>query len=128
MKTKVIDNVKELLEKYPPVRDNDWALCIRYLNNYFKWDAVEFIWHNIQPKIVRDRARLQNEFPELQGYKFQDRKKYSKIKAEEYKPRNQEKPEELKKIYWIPDITFNWWLEINTLDTRPFWKKLLNLN
>ena len=123
---KIRSIVKIILEQYPTTRDNDWLLAYRFNYNYFIWDDIDFIKSNLQPQIVRERAFLQNKFPELQGKVWKQRQKYSKIKQQKY--RQQEKPQELKKIYWIPEITFNWGLEINELDIRPWYKKLLNFN
>ena len=118
--------VKEILQNDKIARDNDGILAIEFYRKYFNWTLIEFIVCNIQPQIVRERAFLQGKFPELQGKVWKKRQKFSKIKQHKY--RQQEKIEELKKVYWIPKITFNWWLEINELDTRPWYKKLLNFN
>ena len=103
---KITECVKLLLEKYPETRDDNWLLCLKFLNKYFVWDYEEFILSNMQCTITTTRQNIQRMHPELKWEKWEERQKHNVTIRR--KIRQQERPQELKKIYWLPDIRFNW--------------------
>lgn len=80
--------VRELLEKYPDLRDNDSKLVATlYYKNYGgreafeKKTAMEFLIDfskgllPLPDHITRVRRKLQEQFPELRGSKYEERHK-----------------------------------------------------
>lgn len=78
----MINNVRELLINYPLTRDDNNELIRKYLHLYWVKSPAQYA------SIIRTRAYLQQHFESLRGDKYQERQKYSKTKAKEFKVRN----------------------------------------
>lgn len=92
-----------LLIRFPETRDSDWLLSVRYIQEY-KESPYDFIIANRQTQIRTERQNIQREMPEFRWEEWWKRQAHSNTVKQ--KLRQQEKPENLIKIY--EDIT---WLD-----------------
>lgn len=89
----------DFLVEFPSTRDDDTDLLDIYRDVYLPFcTAQEILEMEIQPKIKRERALIQQKCPETRGTKWHDRQKYSKVKKDEIRIRWQEMPESLQKV------------------------------
>lgn len=85
---KVQDSVKNLLEAYPKLRDNDVRLVASYyynnisnINQMSAINLLEVMVNGNLPSpdtITRARRKLQEKHPELRGVNYVDRQKLEK--------------------------------------------------
>ncbi len=92
--------VYDILIEYPDTRDNDVLLLEYYRAKHFPYcDAQQILDMELQPKLKRERALVQQRCYETHGKIWHDRQKYSKVKKDEIRIRWQEMPESLHKVY-----------------------------
>ncbi len=81
--SKMTDNVLQILHDYPITRDDVGLLSLIYSEYYYFRDYASFIMDNLQPQIDRISRKLQEEYPELRGEKYEQRQKHaSKVRKE----------------------------------------------
>lgn len=93
------DQILQLLNDRPDLRDDDGKLSYNWWREFSKWWLEEFVKSNIQCSIRRYRQELQHKYEWLRGNKYYD----DQIHAfKERKRRQQEKVEEKKS--WLKSL------------------------